>query len=373
MRIVHLGTSLLPIPHRRGGALERRILEMARLQAAAGHEVVVLSPGARGGVDELDGVQIHNLRLYARRPARDYEFLARARAWARHRPRADVLHAHGSPVAAAVLGDRFTATVHSVDWYTYRWTARRLPHRYYQSRLAAFDVHLAASEYCAAGFRRFYPRVAPRTGVLYNGVNRRQFRRDPRAAEHARDRLGLPAGPLVVYLGRVCAQKGSDLLAPLATHLRGVVPEATVVAAGPGATFAGDGPSRLAADLSAAGVHCLGAIDEDLVAGLLAAAAVAVLPTRHDEMFGMAALEAVACGTPVVAADLGGIPEAVGPCALLFPPGDAHAFAAAVTRVLTEPGLADRLAAGVDEHVARFDWAAVVDEAMTHYDRVLDD
>jgi glycosyltransferase involved in cell wall biosynthesis len=206
---------------------------------------------------------------------------------------------------------------------------------------------------------------------LYNGVNRHQFRRDPQASRRARRDLNLPDGPLIVYLGRVCTQKGSDLLAPLAVALRHSMPDATVVAAGPPEQFTRTASSDLTGTLARAGVRCLGAVDETSVAGLLGAASVCVLPTRKDEMFGMAALEAIACGAPVVAAELGGIPEAVGPCALLFPAGDATAFIDSVERLLTDRQLAENLRKEGAQHVERFEWSAIVDDCTSHYAEAL--
>ncbi|WP_328425705.1 glycosyltransferase family 4 protein [Micromonospora sp. NBC_00389] len=371
MRIVHIGTSDVPVLHRFGGALQRRIMEMARLQAAAGHEVVVLTPGEHSGVLDVDGVQVRSLPLRSHRPLRDYEMLIGARRWLNGVPRYDVLHAHGSPVAATALGARFAATVQSVDFFRYRGTSNGAVHRYYRARLDDFDLILAASEFCARHFVGFYPNLGDRTRVLYNGVNTLQFRNDPEAARRARSALNLPSGRLVVYLGRVCEQKGSDLLAPLAAALRRTLPQVTVVAAGPPERFARNGPSELTKVLTGAGVRCLGAVDEKIVAGLLSAADVCVLPTRRDEMFGMAALEAAACGTPVVAADLGGIPEAVGPCGLLFPQGDDRGFIEAVTRLLQDPELAGTLRARAPQHVARFEWSSIVNEATNYYEKVL--
>ena len=371
MRIVHIGTSVVPVGYRHGGALQRRMLEMARRQAALGHEVVVLSPGDRTGVVEVDGVVVQTLRLRSRRPARDYELLAHARWWLGRTTRRDILHAHGAPAAGSALRNRFAAAVHSVDYFQYRGSKSRAGARYYSARLDAFDVNLAVSEFCSREFSRFYPRVAGKTRILNNGVNRSQFRPDPEAALRARIALRLPSAPLVVYLGRVCVQKGSDLLGPLAEALRGRVPAATVVAAGPADQFGVPGSSSLVESLGRSGVRCLGAIDEEHIGGLLASAAVVVLPTRRDEMFGMAALEAIACGVPVVASDLGGIPEAVGPCGLLFPVGDGDAFVDAVARVLTDEGLAADLQAERTSHTGRFDWESVVAQSMNFYAEVL--
>lgn len=367
MRIVHIGTSQVPVLHRFGGALQRRIIEMARLQAQAGHSVTILSPGDADDIEYIDNVCVRSFRLQRRRPVRDYEFLRRARLWASRQPSGGVLHAHGAPVAATALKTSFDLAVQSVDFFYYRGSSTQLGKKYYSARLADFDLNLAASAYCAKELSTYYPRIASRVRVLYNGVNRHQFTNDRVSADRARDKLGLPTGPLVVYLGRVCEQKGSDMLAPLALALNQAVPDATVVAAGPAEQFARAGGSPLIDDLTRAGVRCIGAIDEEFVSGLLSAAHVFVLPTRREEMFGMAALEALSSGTPVVASRLGGIPEAVGPGAELFPVGDVNAFVSAVLRVLVEPDLAKRLVEASTDHVKQFDWSAITNESLLLY------
>jgi glycosyltransferase involved in cell wall biosynthesis len=367
MEIVHIGTSLVPVQHRFGGALERRILEISKKQADAGHTVSIISPAGSDGLQTVHGVQIKGLRLRSRRPLRDYEFLLRARRWLNRQPPKDVLHAHGAPAAATALRHRFGVTVQSVDFFRYRGTNSALGYRYHARRLADFDLQLAASQYCAEAFTQFYPHLKATVRVLYNGVNLAQFKVDQAAASAARDALGLPGGPLVVYLGRVCEQKGSDLLEPLALSLRQSHPEATVVAAGPPEQFTATGRTTLTHRLELAGVKCLGAVEEDHIAGLLGVADVFVLPTRREEMFGMSALEAIACGAPVVAASLGGIPEAVGPNAILFPPGDAAAFIDAVTRVLDDPRVANELRDMDRAHSSRFDWSMITSDCLRYY------
>jgi N-acetyl-alpha-D-glucosaminyl L-malate synthase BshA len=104
----------------------------------------------------------------------------------------------------------------------------------------------------------------------------------------------------------------------------------------------GDGPERSAAErrLREAGLHdrvaCLG--KQEAFADLLAAADVFLLPSE-TESFGLAALEALSCGVPVVASDVGGVPEVVddGETGLLAPVGDVPAMAAAVLSLLRDP------------------------------------
>ncbi len=112
-----------------------------------------------------------------------------------------------------------------------------------------------------------------------------------------------------------------------------------------------------------------GASDERVVE-LYAEASVAVVPSLY-EGFSLPAIEAMACGVPLVATTGGALPEVVGKnghTGLLVPPGDAGALAAALGRVLDEPELADRLsAAGRARVLERFTWRACAVATVEYY------
>jgi glycosyltransferase involved in cell wall biosynthesis len=372
MRVLHIGPSEVPVLSTHGGAVQRRIAGVASALARGGHEVVVVSPSSSTERRETrEGWTQLEVGLRSRRPLRDLEFLAKSRRLLKS-SRFDILHAHGSPLAVQWLGRSAEASVQTVDYFRYRFTDNQLGHAYYSRLLNEYRQILLVSAYCAHAFGSFYPRVSSPQSIVPNGVDLEQFRLSEEAAGVAREALGLPAGRLVVYLGRVCRQKGSDLLAPLARQLQRTHPDVTVVAAGPAEQFgAGLQTSPLMRSLEAAGVRVTGAVHEEHLSGLLNAAAVVVLPTRADEMFGMAALEALACGTPVVASDLGGIPEAVGAAGLLFPVGSVHAFHEAVAKVL------DSLSGGAEwrqrarTHAKRFSWASVASKTQEAYESAL--
>jgi len=103
-------------------------------------------------------------------------------------------------------------------------------------------------------------------------------------------------------------------------------------------------------------------------------AQLAVVPSLF-EGFSLPAVEAMACATPLVATTGGALPEVVGPdghAALLVPPGDAQALAAAIGRVLDDPELGARLgAAGRERVVARFTWRAAADRTADVYRRAI--
>ena len=102
-------------------------------------------------------------------------------------------------------------------------------------------------------------------------------------------------------------------------------------------------------------VHFLGQVDDPTRDKLLHAAHCLVFPSRY-ESFGLVPLEAFVHGVPVVAANAGAIPEVVADdhCGLLFEAGDAVDLARAVRRLLVEPGLRERLAAGAHAQIRHF-------------------
>jgi D-inositol-3-phosphate glycosyltransferase len=93
------------------------------------------------------------------------------------------------------------------------------------------------------------------------------------------------------------------------------------------------------------------------------------------ESFGLVALEAMACGTPVVGTRVGGLQTTIedGQSGLLVPAGDYQALADAMAEVLTDARLRMHLAHGARERAEHFTWRRVGDRIVDLYDRVLDE
>jgi len=140
-------------------------------------------------------------------------------------------------------------------------------------------------------------------------------------------------GTFVLVSGRLVAEKGFDTAI---TAARG---------AGVPLVIAGVGPDeqRLRALASGADVRFAGQLAEDELADLRARAALVLAPSRCEEHCPYAVLDALAAGVPVIASDLGGLPELVGTEAAL-PPNDPGAWTAALTELWSDP--AQRLARG---------------------------
>jgi glycosyltransferase involved in cell wall biosynthesis len=157
-----------------------------------------------------------------------------------------------------------------------------------------------------------------------------------------------PAGrPVVLAAGRLAAQKGLGVLLEAAAAWRDLDPLPLVV-------IAGDGPlmKELRVRAAALGVAAVFLGHRDDVPARLAAAAVFVLPSLWEGQ-PLVLQEALRAGTPVVATRVGGVPGLTGEdAALLVPPGDAWALAAAVRSVLTDAPLAARLRAAAARRAA---------------------
>jgi glycosyltransferase involved in cell wall biosynthesis len=168
----------------------------------------------------------------------------------------------------------------------------------------------------------------------------------------------------------VHAHQGEDLatlpLARLAAR-RHRCPLVVNVHCSVGHTVRGGGPrerllhvvgTRLDARSQAAErISLAGFVEHRQVPGVLAALDVLVLPSAYEEM-GSVLVEAMAAGLPVVASDVGGIPAVVrdGRTGLLVPPGDTDALAAALDRLVADPALRERLAAGARARARDFAW-----------------
>jgi len=171
--------------------------------------------------------------------------------------------------------------------------------------------------------------------VLPNFVEPSTFHPPDGRPDALRAAAGLsPDAPVVAVVGTICARKGQDLAARAWPAVRASHPTAHLVLIGPGEL-----PRGLA---STPGLVALGHRED--VAELLPHATVCLVPSR-DEPFGLAAIEAMACGVPVIAAAVGGLTEIVSPGAgLTYAAGDRDGLSSAIHRLLADPSARSSLA-----------------------------
>jgi len=214
-----------------------------------------------------------------------------------------------------------------------------------------------------------------RVCVVNPGVNLTTFRPGSKAV--ARSRLGLPLGThVLLFVGRIQPLKGPDTLLRAAARLLIEDPELRrrlVVACVGGPS--GNGRARpshlveLAAELGISDVVRLAPpVPQTELADWYRAADVTVVPS-HNESFGLVALESQACGTPVIAAAVGGLRTAVrdGVSGLLVEGHDPHDWAQALRRLIDDHDLRATMARNAGEHAAAFGWSATAARLVEVY------
>lgn len=116
-------------------------------------------------------------------------------------------------------------------------------------------------------------------------------------------------------------------------------------------------------------IHRMGRVDDDTAAWILHRATVLAYPSL-DEGFGFPLLEAMACDVPIVASDVGSIPEVAADAALFVSAGDADELARALERALDDDEVRSRLIAAGRTRLLDFTWERTVDEFMALYERM---
>lgn len=224
------------------------------------------------------------------------------------------------------------------------------------------ERRIAVSRYVAAAVRAVEFTPSDRLVVLEHGIDLTRFSTVSPAA--LREELGAGARPIVACVSRMAPGKGVDVL--LRAHAR-LGRDALLV-------LAGDGPDvdrcrALAGELGLGErVRFLG-LRRDIDA-IFAACDVAVVPSRAPEAFGLAVVEAMAAGKPVVVSDCGAMPELVGygRYGTVVPPGDAGALADALGRLLDGPVFAGQLGRAARERaLAVYGLERWVDRMSAHY------
>jgi glycosyltransferase involved in cell wall biosynthesis len=317
------------------GGVARVVKDLTRAQLAAGLDVTVACPDS-ALAEELRSLGADVRRWEATRapgPSLPGEVRRLARVVAQVRP--ELVHAHSAKAGLAgrlAVRGRIPTVFqpHAWSFEAVGGTTAALALRWERFGARWADRLVCVSE--AERTTGVRAGIAGRWSVVPNGIDRERFR--PASADTVRAALlpdADPAAPLVVCVGRLCRQKGQDVLLEAWEAVAGKVPGARLV-------LVGDGPDH-------AGLRSR-ATESVLFAGAVAdvvpwyqAADLVVLPSRWEGM-ALAPLEALACGRPVVVTDVDGARESL-PDALasrcLVPPEDPEALAGAVADLLLDP------------------------------------
>ena len=321
------------------GGLESHVYHLGRGLARRGHGVTVVTSISQPGLareETVDGMRIIRTPLRGRNAIGwAGHALGSTPATVRAARQADILHAQAfGSVLPCMLARRRTdrpviATFHTSHFLT------RAERGIWRPILSGFvrtaDRCLAASQEIADVAEGLAP--GSRVEALTNGVDTEMFQPVAPTFEEGRHRR-------LIIPRRLFAKNGVEYLVRAMPHLLARLPgeeiEAMIVGDGP------EGPRlrALAEELGVAGsIRFMGARPNTEMPGLLASSAIAVLPSLM-EATSVAALEAMACGVPVAASNVGGLPEIIdGEVGALFPAANPAALAETVAGLLVRDDL----------------------------------
>ncbi len=318
---------------------------VARLRSC-GHDVELLETPARLGM--LPAAWRLRRRLLSRPP--------------------DVVHANGVK-AALLAGHALLGTGIPVLW---------IKHDLYWdgplARVVAARCRRVISVSSAAALT-FGGRLGDRLAIVPNALPPLALEAGA-GRELALELAGAPNAEVVALVGRLHRAKGQHEAVELAAELHPARPRLRWLLVGDEDRYQPWDAAALHARVEELGLHEVVRFTgyrEDVLE-VLSGCDAAIVPSGPDERgmgregFGLAALEAMAVGTPVVGYADGGLPEVLGPCGLLAPAGDRRALGEALVRVLEESGLGERLAACARARVAeRFRLSTLVATMRRHY------
>jgi 1,2-diacylglycerol 3-alpha-glucosyltransferase len=295
----------------------------------------------------------------------------------------DLVHIH-TPFVAHYAGTRFArragiacvATYHTFfEEYLHHYlpilprrAGRVLARSFTRSQCAQVQALIAPSEPMRAVLGEYG--ITTPIHVLPTGLAADRFRAGDGQAFRARAGVGA-ARPLVTYIGRVAHEKNIGFLVQVFVPVLAAVPEAVLV-------IAGEGPAResLRAQVAALGlaqhVHFAGYLDRDTELLDCYAAADAFVFASRTETQGLVLLEAMAQGAPVVStAELGTRSILLPESGALVVAEEREAFAAAVVRVLREPGLREELASRGRAYARSWSSAVMARRLKALYEQLL--
>jgi glycosyltransferase involved in cell wall biosynthesis len=281
-----------------------------------------------------------------------------------------------SPLQTLPLGSRVPAvvTVHDLtllllpETHSARVRWSQLP--FLERSLDRARAIVADSAATAADLRFHFPSTAGRVQVVYPGVEPAFAPAGADEVRRIRGELGLPDGYLL-SVGTLEPRKNLALLLDAWEALRREDPEATpplVLAGGKGWHSAR--LERRIARLAPLGLRHLGRVDDARLVELFQAARVFVYPSLY-EGFGLPALEAMACGVPVVASDAASLPEVVGDAGVTVDPRNPEALAVALQELLADPEKAAELGRRGRARAARFSWERAAAEMAGVFEAAL--
>ena len=384
------------------GGMNVYVRDLSRQLARRGHQVDVYTRSQDPRVPRVSGAIGHGARVvhlpagpeqpYDTNRAYDHlaEFVDGVGAQAeRDGVRYDVLHSHYwlSGAVAMDLRERWGTPVMHMYHTLGKMkdsVAQQAEHLEEERRISVesaiarqADVLVAATAVEKEQLARLYSADEARIRVISPGVDTELFH--PMPAQFAKERIGIcPERRFILFVGRIVPLKGIDTLLRAIAAIVQKSPELREELCVP---IIGGEPDRGREDEEIARLQVLkeelgisdivtflGARDQDELQYYYSAAETVVVPSDY-ESFGMVALEAMACGTPVIASDVGGLATLVknGRTGYRVPARDPDALAGKINRLLTDEGLRLRIGQRATCWAEGFAWPRIADQIEAVY------
>lgn len=289
---------------------------------------------------------------------------------------ADIVHAHHvwiTSFVASEIGIPYTISVHGTDLMGYR----KGPRYREMALIAAQNAHslITISNQVTSDAITTYNVAEEKVHLIWNGFDAAIFRVLPGVTKESVYReFNISAEgdqPLVSFVGKFTDFKGIDVLLKAAAIYQQAIPGIQTVLVGHGQLW--DEMHQLRKELKLSNTHFLGHQVQPTVAKIYNVADVSVVPSRV-EPFGLVAVEALACGTPVVATNEGGLPDFINDkVGSLVPTDDHEALAQAIITEITMESKKTKGAFASRYALEGFSWTGQVEKMVMLYEQALGD
>ncbi|MFQ5849621.1 MAG: glycosyltransferase family 4 protein [Candidatus Binatia bacterium] len=286
--------------------------------------------------------------------------------------RLDLFHATDFLLPPVMPGTRTVVTIHDLSFVREPDTA--LPAmkahltKWVPDALRRADHIIAVSEATRRDLMELYQTPPEKTTVLYHGVGP-EFRpvTDSSRLAGVRQKYRLGERPFILSLGTIQPRKNYQRLIQAFAQMDSSV---ELVIVGRKGWLYDAILDEVTRQNLAERVRFIGFVAEADLPALYSAATLFAYPSLY-EGFGMPVLEAMACGTPVIASNQSAVPEVIGEAGLLVNPRDVTAIASAMSRLLSEPTLREQSSHAGRAQAAKFTWTAMATDLLSLYQMLL--
>jgi 1,4-alpha-glucan branching enzyme len=368
------------------GGLSRHVFDLTRELVRQGAEVHVVTTHVDGypAYERNQGIHVHRVRTFQAQQLSFMDWVFQlnlamsdyAENLLAHYGPFDLIHAHDWLVCQAAVtlkqhsGLPLAATIHATEhgrnqglWSDLHYA---IHHKEWQLTYEAARV-IVCSRYMEDEVKRLFALPEGKLDTIPNGVDARVLR-SAGSRSGIREQFALPEERIVFFVGRLVREKGVHILLESIPAILSACPEAKFVIAGKGPML--EELQERARRLDVAHkVHFAGFIDDLTRNELFRLASVAVFPSLY-EPFGIAALEAMAAGAPVIVSGTGGLQEIVeyGRDGFTVLPGDAASLANHVIRMLQEGQAAQDMALrALHKVMAEYHWESIAARTLNLY------